>query len=79
MEDKDWNFERVDNSRPPLRWIANMLGSWGTYHILRAFKAMDNGNYRLSDWHGFMGSALLKPYTKWGTSYVMKTEIEEDI
>lgn len=65
----DWNFKRVDKSRPPLRWIANLFGSWAAYHIVKAFRAQDNNKDYACYVHGYMGHILMKPYMKWGTFY----------
>ncbi len=75
----DWNFVRVDLSLPPLRWIANAFGSWGSYHLLKAFDAQDKGNMKLSDLHAKAFTILYKPYKKWGTYYTTKIDLEEDL
>ena len=75
----DWEFNRIDLSRPPLRWFANALGSWGGYHLLKAFDAQDKGNMRLSAFHAKMFDNLYKPYKKWGTFYKMKNTVEDEV
>lgn len=76
-DDLDWQFERIDNSRPPLRWVANFLGELGTYCIVRAFDAQDMGKDKTVEIYAKLGTAFMKPYNKWGTYYKVKKDIEE--
>lgn len=65
----EWRFKRVDNSKPPLRWIANGLGSIATFLILKAFDAQDSHRYDLSMFYSKISNPLLKFYNKYGTFY----------
>lgn len=62
-------FRRVDQSRPPLRWIANAFGAWGGYHILRCAYADEDGKMKLAKFHGKMFNLTYPMYKKWGTYY----------
>jgi hypothetical protein len=65
-------FVRVDQSYPPLRWIANILGSWGGHHILMSSFAEDDNRLSLSKFHGFIFRLTFPIYEKWGTYYKYK-------
>ena len=73
----DFEYKKIVNSRPPLRWIANISGSLATYCINRAFDAKDKGKLDLSDFYGNLGSKLIEPYIKWGTMYKVKLKDED--
>ena len=73
----DWEFDRIDKSRPPLRWLANALGAWGGYHIRQAFIAQEDDKVGLVKFHSFMFNKIYPAYQKWGTSYKLRQNIEE--
>ena len=33
----EWETKRIDNSRPPLRWIANLAGHFASNAMVRMF------------------------------------------
>lgn len=79
-DDFDWNYTRIDNSRPPLRWFANFIGAISSNALLRAVWAQEDGKDKgLKYWlDGKMYKYLFPIYRKWGTFYEMKFDFDED-
>jgi hypothetical protein len=77
----DWdNPERVDNSRPPLRWFANFCNHIGTPHILKMFYMQDELNKTSGikwNYHSFMWNWTYAVYKRWGTYYKMNMLLDE--
>jgi hypothetical protein len=71
-----WRTKRIDRSRPPLRWIANLAGSIASRGLLDISYMEDYGytgwRYKLNL---FLWDNLYPIYNKWGTIY--EVEIEE--
>ena len=76
-DELEGRFKKVVQSRPPLRWFANIAGSLSSYHITKAFKAQHMKKDRLSNFHAMLAHNLLKPYTRWGTMYQYKPEVQD--
>jgi hypothetical protein len=76
---EDWRTVRVDNSRPPLRWIANFLGSRASSAMMRLFDAEENGTENTFAYKRdlFIWDKCWPIYEKWGTFYNLKIG-EED-
>lgn len=70
------NFERIDNSRPPLRWFANLMGDWAGFHIPRSVYAQEAKKDFTAKTHAYFYRVLSIPYKKWGTYY--KYNIKEN-
>lgn len=71
-DEVDWNFKRVDQSRPPLRWIANLAGSIASAAILRISIAEDHGKKGLAYvFNGFLWDTFWPIYNTYGTFYKM--------
>lgn len=73
-----WKVERIDKSRPPLRWIANLAGEisgWAIWNAAMLDEDEDFG-FRYKVYSKIF--AISNPlYSKYGTFYKVKTEIEE--
>jgi hypothetical protein len=56
----------------PLRWIGNFLGGYAGNHLVKAvyMDEEDNLGFRYR-YHAFMWKYLNKPYTWWGTYYII--------
>lgn len=80
FEDDDWKFEVIHQSRPPLRWIANLAGSIATSGILDASYMEDNGGdtfkYKFSVWKW---NTFWPISQKYGSFYKLKNEIDGDL
>lgn len=72
----EWEFETIHNSRPPLRWIANMLGDFASSAIMRISYAqdMDSDNGWRYKRDCLIWDTLWPIYDKYGTMYRLKTE-----
>lgn len=70
-EDIDWESIRVDNSKPPLRWIANWFGSIASYGILEVSYLEENNktNTLKYKFYEFLWSTFWPIYDKYGTFY----------
>ena len=56
----------------PLRWIGNFLGGYAGNHIVKAVYMDEDGDWGfLYRYHAFMWKYLNKPYTWWGTYYII--------
>ena len=78
-DDIDWDYERVDNSRPPLRWIANLFGEIGGWAILRCSYAEEYEKKIQAKVYGFIFDRTYPLYQKYGTFYRVIRHIEEDL
>jgi hypothetical protein len=71
----EWETKRIHNSRPPLRWIANLAGSIASSGLLDVSYMQDRGydgwryKFHLWKWNTFWPI-----YNKYGTFYEIKTE-----
>jgi hypothetical protein len=66
----EWRTTRVDKSRPPLRWIANLAGSIASRGLLD-ISYMEDNDYK--GWkykvNLFLWDNLYPIYNKYGTFY----------
>ena len=78
----EWKTKRVDRSRHPLRWIANLAGSIASSGILKVAyieedvmeeKATFGFKYKF---YGWLWDTFWPIYDKWGTIY--EAEFEDD-
>lgn len=79
FEDDDWVTTRIDQSKPPLRWYANMMGSIGSWAILKCAFADEDGREKAASIYGYIYSKTLPIWSKYGTHYKVNMPIEEDI
>ena len=79
MDEYDWKEKRIDQSRPPLRWIANLFGEIGGWAILRLSYAEEYDNKIAIKIYGFIFDRTFPLYQKYGTYYRIDWQIEEDI
>lgn len=75
----EWKSTRIDNSRPPLRWIANLAGHFASSAMLRMFKREEDGagssfGYEVDK---IIWDKLWPVYDRWGTQYRMDFEDDE--
>jgi hypothetical protein len=76
-DDVDFEFKKYNQSKPPLRWIANLFGSIGSYYILRAHIADEKKQFKKTKLYCFIFDCTFKIYNKWGTYYKIKDREEE--
>lgn len=78
-DDDDDLFDtvRIDNSRPPLRWLANLMGEIGGWAILRCAFADEDGRETAAKIYGVIYSATIPLYMKYGTFYKLKFKDDE--
>jgi hypothetical protein len=75
-----WRTKRVDNSRPPLRWIANIFGEIGGWAIMKVAILEEEENFGLRyKLASSMYSIFMPLYMKYGTFYKIDIEDREDI
>lgn len=76
----EWKTTRVDKSKPPLRWIANLAGSLGSYGLLEISYMEDEGktNTFRYKYYGWLWDTFWPIYDKWGTFYTVKWKEEEE-
>ncbi len=61
----------------PLRWIGNICGEFAGNHLFKAMCMDEDQNYGWRyKYHGKMWVILNKPYTLWGTYYIMDLKEE---
>lgn len=72
-------YEKIDKSRPPLRWIANLFQSASSYFLVRSMNYQDQGKKILASLFSDTGTILLIPYIKWGTIYRRKRKDDYSI
>lgn len=73
----EWESTRVDNSRPPLRWIANLFGSIGGWAILRLSYAEEYEKNFQAKIYGFIFDRTYPLYQKYGTYYKVNVDMED--
>ncbi len=74
----EWETVRIDQSRPPLRWIANFLGNLASSAILRISYAEEEGKENFAYKRDlFIWDKCWPIYDKYGTIYKMKFDGEE--
>lgn len=73
---EEWRTERIDRSVPPLRWIANILGSIASSALLRISFAEEDGYENTFAYKRdcFIWDNCWPIYEKYGTFYKVKTE-----
>jgi len=75
----EWKTTRIDNSRPPLRWMANLAGHFASKAVLRISfyeEAGKTGGFRFKR-DCWIWDNLWPIYDKWGTVYRMDFEDNE--
>jgi hypothetical protein len=77
---EEWKTRRIDNSRPPLRWIANLAGHFASNAMVRMFNREEDGidSSFGQKVDGFIWDNLWHIYEKYGTTYEMQFD-EEDL
>lgn len=74
----EWKFRTIHNSRPPLRWIANLAGSIASKGLLDVSYMEDEGytgwKYKLNL---FLWDTFYPIYNKYGTVYEYIREEDE--
>lgn len=73
----DENWKVIHNSRPPLRWIANLAGDIACKGLIDVSYMQNNADgwkYRLNL---FLWNKLYPIYRKYGTVYQLVKEIDE--
>lgn len=72
----DWQFEVIHQSRPPLRWIANLSGSIASKNILKLSYMEDDGikGFRYK-YYGWLWDTFWPIYRKYGTFYKLDTDL----
>ena len=74
----EWKFERIDNSRPPLRWVANLAGEISGWAIWNVAILDEDENFGLKyNIYSKIFSIFNPLYSKYGTYYKIKIETEE--
>lgn len=59
----------------PLRWIGNFLGGYAGNHLVKAIDLDEDDNLGFKfKYHAKMWVILNKPYTWWGTYYIINTD-----
>lgn len=76
----EWETKRIDNSRPPLRWIANLAGHFASGAMVRMFNREEDGidssfGYEVDK---IIWDKLWPFYEKYGTVYEMKFEEDNE-
>lgn len=76
MEDLDGFHRKITKHQKtrivPLRWIGNFCGEFAGNHIFKALMLEEDNNMGLRyKYHSKMWVILNKPYTFWGTYYIM--------
>lgn len=79
-EDDDiynWKTTLIHQSIPPLRWYANILGSIGSWAVLRcAFAEEDNRDFAAKA-YGYIYSITMPTWHKYGSYYKVEMPIED--
>ena len=73
----DWDVETIHNSRPPLRWIANLFGEISGWAVLRLSYAEEYEKNVQEKIYGFIFEKTFPLYQRYGTFYKVKWD-EED-
>ncbi len=61
----------------PLRWIGNLCGEFAGNHLFKAMCMDEDQNYGWRyTYHAKMWKYLNKPYTLWGTYYIINLKEE---
>ena len=59
----------------PLRWIGNICGEFASNHLVKVLHYDDHDDHGfVYRYHGFIWKYLNKPYTWWGTYYIVDME-----
>jgi hypothetical protein len=75
----DWETERIDNSRPPLRWVANLFGEISGWAVLRLSYAEEYDQKIKTKIYGLIFDKTWPLYDKYGTVYKIKWDQEDSI
>lgn len=79
MEDSDGFLrmsQKINKTKIlPLRWIGNLSGEIASNSLVKAFDLQEDDNlgYRFK-FHSKVWHYLNKPYTRWGTFYMVNTD-----
>ena len=75
----EWKTTRIDNSRPPLRWMANLAGHFASNAMIKIVDMEEAKiNAPMSNKiNGLIWEKLWPIYEKWGTEYRMDFEDNE--
>ena len=77
MADSDGFLDKIKKEQRtkilPLRWIGNGCSYIATNSLVKAFNLQAHTNGYRFKFHCFIWKTFNKPYTWWGTSYVMDT------
>jgi len=73
----DWNTETVHNSRPPLRWVANLFGEISGWAVLRLSNAEEDGHKFKTKVYSKIFNKTWPLYNRYGTFYKIKWEDED--
>lgn len=73
----DWVL--VHNSIPPLRWLANICGSIGSWAMLRCVFAEEDNKPIAAKIYGEIYSLSFPLWQKYGSYYKKVNEIDEDL
>lgn len=72
------NTKIIHNSRPPLRWIANVFGSIGSWAILKICFLDEEENFGLRyKVYGFIYNMFMPIYFKHGSFYKWDFDMSE--
>lgn len=78
FEDESWTV--IHKSRPPLRWVANLAGEIASSGLLDISYMEDEGytgwKYKFNLWKW---DTFWPLYNKYGTTYQLNRQIDEDI
>lgn len=75
----EWRTVRVDNSLPPLRWIANLFGEIGGWAIFRIALFDEQNNFGLRyKFYSLVYDIFMPLYNKYGTYYKIKFEDDDE-
>jgi len=72
----EWEFEVIHNSRPPLRWIANLFGSIASSGLLEIsyLEDEDKTDTFKYKYYGWLWDTFWPTYQKYGTFYKLKND-----
>jgi hypothetical protein len=78
MENSDGllcNSKKIQRTKIlPLRWIGNISGEFAANHLVEAIHMDDHDDHSfMYQFHGRMWLIFNKPYTWWGTYYIIDT------
>ena len=77
FDDSSWKY--IHQSKPPLRWIANVIGSIGSWAVLKCAFAEEDKRNNAAAIYGYIYSVTMPVWQKYGSFYKLERQIEEDI